>query len=851
MNTWFYSDTTQTYGPVTKEQLVAMIQAGQLMGEHFIMREGADEWQAINASPFSGYLPPKATQVMPAHFASAAPQATAAPQAAAAAPQAKPTAKPAQAPQLRPAGPKPPQAAKPAPKAKSSSASRNLVLGTLLVLAAALGWFFLGPRAAAQRKFSKRLEGEALKVLKVTGGDVEPQPMKQTNALWSGDAHLWWHGGSAGYSLDLEFNVEPDQGGKQRLKAAFTSSYDYGTVELSLDGKKLTGSIFDLQANGAVISGSRDLGVHDLTAGPHVLRIGILDTSVINMEKRDAYSVGLDYLQLEPSLLEEAPVAPGTDIALKAQPSASHCPAQDHVNVMNDGKTFAKDLSNDDDRRRHSWWPHFGSTEWAQYEWSSPQSIQECHVLWYSDRTDPSTPNGCGLPVFWRILYREESSGAWVPVDAKIPAATRDEWNRVKFTPVKTTALRLSVQCPEPQSAGIYAWKVLAGDPASVPDPKTRERPDLFLGDLSPLHAQAWSPLHINRVPLGNQQENHSVMVGHMPCSQFLWAHASSRFDFLIPEGYIRFTAFGVGYSDVRTGEPLSYGQWKHRVLVDGKVMELSNALDTHKNREFPVDVTFPAGSKVLTLFTDDMGDTTRDHAYWAYPTFLTASSQKRPATPTATDKWPKLTTAVPASTPAPSVASRPSTSQPASTPIQLRPSREDGDPAILYFRNNLTEEVTLHFVNAQGKPVKHDNLKTKRSSRKMTSLGTVWLVTTKDGRQLGLVEAQTEESTATIDAQGVHWQKDTPPTRESQQLVTQVQLTSSSIGDAVDLIRQRIAAAGYPMQITLDPQVDPKSGSISLDALVAPLDDLLGATAYQVGLRTHLDGNTYRITSR
>jgi hypothetical protein len=704
MNSWYYSHSAQTFGPVTKDQLVAMIQAGQLMSDHFIMREGADEWQAINASPFSGYLPPKATMEMPAHFAmpaapaAAAPQATPAPQ-----PNAKPAARPAGPPQARQATPRSQPAATPKAASKGAKTPRALVFGTLGVLVAALGWHFLGPKPPRQRSLVKRLEGEVLKVIKATGGDVEPQGMKQTNALWSGDAHLFWRGGAAGYSLDLEFNVEEDQGGKQRLKAAFTSSYDYGTIEVSLDGKKLKGSIYDLQAGEAVISGARDLGLHDLAAGPHVLRIGILDTSVINMDKRGAYNLGLDYLQLEPPVPNEAPATPGTDIASKAQPSASHCPAQDHVNVMNDGKTFAKDLSNDDDRRRHSWWPHFGSAEWAQYEWSSPQAIQECHVLWYSDRTDPSTPNGCGLPVFWRILYREESSGAWVPVDATIPAATRDEWNRVKFTPVKTTALRLCVQCPEPQSAGIYAWKVLAADPASVPDTKTREHPDLFLGDLSPLHAQVgYAPFRINKLIDYDEQNHGAIMVGRMPCSQFLWAHPGCRLDFAIPEGFTRFTAFGTGYSDVRTGEVLSHGQWKYRVLVDSKVTELSNPLSTYKSHEFPVDITFPAGSKVLTLITDNLGDDSFDHAYWAYPTFLTASSQKRPATPTATVKWPsnKSTAAV---TPASSV---PSTPRPTSSPPPVLPP---SGPAVQIAR------FTFDSVSEPGKQiadaVQHDGI--------------------------------------------------------------------------------------------------------------------------------------------
>ena len=65
MNTWFYSDTQHTYGPITTEQLIAMIQAGQLVAGHFIMAEGAQEWQALGASPFAGYLPQAAQPAAP------------------------------------------------------------------------------------------------------------------------------------------------------------------------------------------------------------------------------------------------------------------------------------------------------------------------------------------------------------------------------------------------------------------------------------------------------------------------------------------------------------------------------------------------------------------------------------------------------------------------------------------------------------------------------------------------------------------------------------------------------------------------------------------------------------------
>ncbi|MBK8038452.1 MAG: NPCBM/NEW2 domain-containing protein [Verrucomicrobiaceae bacterium] len=852
MNSWYYSHSAQTFGPVTKEQLIAMIQAGQLMGEHFIMREGADEWLAVNASPFSGYLPPKATMAMPAPFAGA----SATPQAAPAAqPIAKPAARPAGPPQARPAAPR---SNAPAAKMASKGAKtpRALVFGTLGVLVAALGWHFLVPKTNPGRKMTKRLEGEVLKVIKVTGGDVEPQGMKQTNALWSGDAHLFWRGGAAGYSLDLEFKVEEDQGGKQRLKAAFTSSYDYGTIEVSLDGKKLKGSIFDLQANGAVISGARDLGLHDLAAGPHVLRIGILDTSVINMDKRDAYGVGLDYLQLEPPVSDAVPATAGTNIAAKAQPSASFCGGGDHVLNMKTGEERPDRKSEDQSLSRFTWHAHKGSAEWAQYEWESPQAIGECRVFWYADNTVPG--GGCALPNFWRLLYREESTDAWVPVDATIPAATRDTWNSVKFTPVKTTALRIAVQCQENFSAGIIHWQALAADPAAVPDAKSREHPDLFLGDLSPLHAQVgYIPFQINTVVEWERRNNNaSVMVGRMPCSQFLWAHANSRLDFAIPEGYTRFTAFGVGYSDVRTGELLAHGDWKHQVLVDGKVMEFSNPLSSYKSHEFPIDITFPAGSKVLTLLTDNLGDGNYDHAHWAYPTFLTASSQKRPATPTMTDKWPKLTASahVSAVAPSSSVASSRQTAPQSSPPardIELRPSRDGGDPCDIRITNKLSEEVKIQLVGENGKPGYASSLKAGKTISHGTYIGHVRLITEKNGGRLGLVESKADKTTVTIDAQGVHVQEEAPPTRESQQLISMVQLTESSIGDAVALLRQRATEAKLNVQIELAPGVDAKAGSISLDAREGPLEDILGTSAHQAGLRYQQQGSTYTLTPR
>lgn len=112
--------------------------------------------------------------------------------------------------------------------------------------------------------------------------------MRSLNAIWSGGAHLWQHGGSENYSLEVAFDVEPGETGRQRLKAAFTSAFDYGIIELSLGSVKLKGMFFDLQANDAVVTGTHDRGVSDLAEGPHVLRIGMLDTSVIIQDTKDS-----------------------------------------------------------------------------------------------------------------------------------------------------------------------------------------------------------------------------------------------------------------------------------------------------------------------------------------------------------------------------------------------------------------------------------------------------------------------------------------------------------------------------------------------------------------------------------
>ena len=76
-------------------------------------------------------------------------------------------------------------------------------------------------------------------------------------------------------------------------------------------------------------------------------------------------------------------------------------------------------------------------------------------VYWLDD-----TGSGeCRLPASWRVLYKE--GDVWKPVEATGPYGTeKDQYNKVGFKPVTTSALRLEVTLQPQWSAGILEWKL-------------------------------------------------------------------------------------------------------------------------------------------------------------------------------------------------------------------------------------------------------------------------------------------------------------------------------------------------------------------------------------------------------
>ena len=81
--------------------------------------------------------------------------------------------------------------------------------------------------------------------------------------------------------------------------------------------------------------------------------------------------------------------------------------------------------------------------------------MSEVEVYWFDD-----TGHGqVRVPASWRLLHR--SGDQWLPVQTSDPyGVATDRYNRVRFTPVETSALRLEVTMQKDWSAGVQEWKV-------------------------------------------------------------------------------------------------------------------------------------------------------------------------------------------------------------------------------------------------------------------------------------------------------------------------------------------------------------------------------------------------------
>jgi putative membrane-bound dehydrogenase-like protein len=156
-----------------------------------------------------------------------------------------------------------------------------------------------GPRSPIDpttKRVPQALEGESLRVLKKSEGDIEGQKMNQfTKDKWSGNAQLWWTGIKPGAKLELAVNVAKE--GSYVVELVMTKARDYGIAQLSIDDQKLGGPIDFYNAPEVITTGVLEFEGIQLKAGEHRLTVEIVGA---NPQAVKSHLFGLDYVRLRP-----------------------------------------------------------------------------------------------------------------------------------------------------------------------------------------------------------------------------------------------------------------------------------------------------------------------------------------------------------------------------------------------------------------------------------------------------------------------------------------------------------------------------------------------------------------------
>jgi hypothetical protein len=148
--------------------------------------------------------------------------------------------------------------------------------------------FVPGPRKAPAERF----EAEALAVRPESRCEAGPQDMANWGGpMWGGGEQLFCRAERGGF---VELDLPVRRGGRYRVTLLATAAPDYGSIRAAMDGKAL-GPTFDLYSGRVCPAGSLDLGVIDLAAGPHTLRV----TAEGKDSASAGFTFGLDAVELD------------------------------------------------------------------------------------------------------------------------------------------------------------------------------------------------------------------------------------------------------------------------------------------------------------------------------------------------------------------------------------------------------------------------------------------------------------------------------------------------------------------------------------------------------------------------
>lgn len=148
---------------------------------------------------------------------------------------------------------------------------------------------------------------------------------------------------------------------------------------------------------------------------------------------------------------EAAKALPAPTISYKSKVKASKV-TRDLI-AVNDQDEPAH--SNDRNVSYFHWWPNKNQWEYIQYDFDRPRTISKSKVYWFDDGPD----GGCRIPDEWEILILREN--VWEAVqNLNSHKLTKDGWDSLSFSPVRTKSVKIKVKLNKDFSAGIYEWIV-------------------------------------------------------------------------------------------------------------------------------------------------------------------------------------------------------------------------------------------------------------------------------------------------------------------------------------------------------------------------------------------------------
>ncbi len=157
------------------------------------------------------------------------------------------------------------------------------------------------------------------------------------------------------------------------------------------------------------------------------------------------------------------PPEPSRNIAPAARASASNqpIPVQYWIKALNDGIVRPNPLPPD---MWGSWTPHNPASQWIQYEWARPVTLNGARIMFWGDHPQGAHV-GVAPPAAWRLEYR--SGGQWLPVaHASGYPTPAGSFIAVTFDPVTTRCLRAVFEASGDgqQYAGVAVqeWETLA-----------------------------------------------------------------------------------------------------------------------------------------------------------------------------------------------------------------------------------------------------------------------------------------------------------------------------------------------------------------------------------------------------